>query len=55
MGKSVFAIVGSYTREGGDGLSTYRVNDEVLTLCDSIYEGDPSFLDIHPTDRFLPL
>lgn len=51
MSKSPFAVVGSYTREGGDGLSTYRVNGGSLTLCDSVYEENPSFLDIHPTEE----
>ncbi|MBB6647777.1 lactonase family protein [Halobellus ruber] len=52
MGGSEFAVVGSYTREGGDGISTYRIEDKSITLCDIAWEENPSFLDIHPTQEF---
>ena len=53
MNEPEFAVVGSYTREGGDGLSTYRVDDGSITPCDTAWEEDPSFLDVHPTERFV--
>ena len=53
MNEPEFAVVGSYTREGGDGLSTHRVDDGSITPCDTAREEDPSFLDVHPTDRFV--
>lgn len=52
MDESELAVVGSYTRERGDGLSTYRVDDTSLTRCDITREDDPSFLDAHPTGKF---
>ncbi|WP_123619220.1 lactonase family protein [Halorubrum sp. CSM-61] len=50
MSESTLAVVGSYTQEGGDGLSTYRVTGGSLTSCDSAYEENPSFVDSHPTE-----
>jgi 6-phosphogluconolactonase len=53
MNEPEFAVVGSYTREGGDGLSTHRVDDGSITPCDTAWEEDPSFLDVHPTEQFV--
>lgn len=53
MNEPEFAVVGSYTRDGGDGLSTHRIDGVSITLCDTAREEDPSFLDVHPTERFV--
>lgn len=52
MNEPELAVVGSYTRERGDGLSTCRIDDASFTRCDTAREENPSFLDVHPTERF---
>jgi 6-phosphogluconolactonase len=43
-------VVGSYTDEGGDGLTSYSVDSNSVERRDVADEPNPSFLDIHPSE-----
>jgi 6-phosphogluconolactonase len=47
--RSLF-VVGSYTEEGGDGLTSYSVDPKSVERHDVTAEVNPSFLDIHPSE-----
>ncbi|WP_273837415.1 lactonase family protein [Halococcus sp. PRR34] len=47
--RSLF-VIGSYTEEDGDGLTSYSVDSRSIERHDVANEVDPSFLDIHPSE-----
>ncbi|PSQ25555.1 6-phosphogluconolactonase [Halobacteriales archaeon QS_9_68_17] len=52
---SDIGLIGSYTPDGGVGLSSYRVDgaDGTVERLDGATERDPSFLALHPSGEFL--
>ncbi|PHQ40814.1 hypothetical protein Z052_18170 [Halorubrum sp. C191] len=54
MGNGDIAVIGSYTREGGEGITTHRIEtDGALPRIDAADEADPSFLAFHPSGEYL--
>ncbi len=60
-GEARFAYVGTYTTNppGGGGtlpavgIAVFRVAADALTLVQTVPSANPSFLAVHPTQRFL--
>lgn len=46
-------VVGSYTEEGGDGLTSYSVDSSSVERHDVADEVNPSFLDVHSSESIV--